>query len=386
MSRVEIRGVWLTKTDSQVLKSRKNIAQAMEFLAETGFNVVFPVVWNQGVTLYPSATMWRMFGIEIDSRFLGRDPLQEVVEEARRVGLKVIPWFEYGFASSYNLNGGFLLQQKPEWGAYDYKGNLLKKNGFEWLNAFDFQVQEFLLNLVLEVVKNYDVDGVQGDDRFPALPSEGGYDKITVNRYHQQFQKYPPKNYKDKHWLQWRANILTDVLALLYQEVKGVNPNLLVSMSPNIYDWGLREYLQDYPTWLKKGFVDIIHPQIYRRDFLSYKCIIDRLVNEQFTDAMLPKLAPGILIKLGKYRIKPDYLLQVIEYHRQRGINGEICFFYEGLRENNDQLAKVLRNGPYKQSALFPKLADLQDVNVSYPRSTSILQRLEKRLRKIFKV
>ncbi|MFM2060736.1 MAG: hypothetical protein RLZZ507_406 [Cyanobacteriota bacterium] len=386
MSKVEIRGVWLTKTDSQVLKSRKNIAQAMEFLAETGFNVVFPVVWNQGVTLYPSATMWRMFGIEIDSRFLGRDPLQEVVEEARRVGLKVIPWFEYGFASSYNLNGGFLLQQKPEWGAYDYKGNLLKKNGFEWLNAFDFQVQEFLLNLVLEVVKNYDVDGVQGDDRFPALPSEGGYDKITVNRYHQQFQKYPPKNYKDKHWLQWRANILTDVLALLYQEVKGVNPDLLVSMSPNIYDWGFREYLQDYPTWLKQGFVDIIHPQIYRRDFLSYKCIIKRLVNEQFTDAMLPKLAPGILIKLGKYRIKPDYLLQVIEYHRQQGINGEVCFFYEGLRENNHQLAKVLRNGPYAESALFPKLADLQDVNVSYPRSTSILQRLEKRLRKIFKV
>ncbi|MBD2292661.1 family 10 glycosylhydrolase [Anabaena sphaerica FACHB-251] len=386
MSRVEIRGVWLTKTDSQVLKSRQNIAEAMEFLAETGFNVVFPVVWNQGVTLYPSPTMWRMFGIEIDSRFLGRDPLREVVEEARRVGLKVIPWFEYGFASSYNLNGGMLLQQKPEWGAYDYKGNLLKKNGFEWLNAFDFQVQEFLLNLVLEVVKNYDVDGVQGDDRFPALPSEGGYDQGTINRYRQEFQKNPPQNHKDKHWLQWRANILTDVLALLYQEVKAVNPDLLVSISPNIYDWGLREYLQDSPTWLKRGIVDIIHPQIYRRDFLSYKCIIDRLVNEQFTDAMLPKLAPGILIKLGKYRISPNYLLQVVEYHRKLGISGEICFFYEGLRENNCQLAKVLKNGPYAQSALFPNLADLDDFDVSSRRSTSILQQLEKRLRKIFKV
>ncbi|TAF08867.1 MAG: hypothetical protein EAZ77_06295 [Nostocales cyanobacterium] len=386
MSKAEIRGVWLTKTDSQVLKSRKNIAEAMEFLAVTGFNVVFPVVWNQGVTLYPSPTMWKMFGIEIDSNFLGRDPLAELVEEARRVGLKIIPWFEYGFASSYNSNGGILLKQKPEWAAYNYQGNFLKKNGFEWMNAFDFQVQEFLLNLFLEVVKNYDVDGVQGDDRFPALPSEGGYDQVTVNLYHQQFQKYPPQNHQDKYWLQWRANILTDVLALLYQEVKAVNPNLLVSMSPNIYDWGLREYLQDYPTWLKRGIVDIIHPQIYRRDFLSYKCILHRLINEQFTNAMLPKLAPGILIKLGKYRMSADYLLKVIEYHRQLGINGEVCFFYEGLRENNNQLAKVLRKGPYAQSALFPKLADLQDVNVSYRRSSSILQRLENRLRKIFKV
>ncbi|MGM3305207.1 glycoside hydrolase family 10 protein [Anabaena sp. WFMT] len=386
MSQVEIRGVWLSTTDSQVFKSRQSIAEAMEFLAETGFNVVFPVVWHKGVTLYPSPTMWKMFGIEIDSNFLGRDPLMEVVEEARRVGLKVIPWFEYGFASSYNSNGGMLLKQKPEWGAYDYQGNLLQKNGFEWLNAFDFQVQEFLLNLVLEVVKNYDVDGIQGDDRFPALPSEGGYDQGTVNRYRQQFQKNPPRNHKDKHWLQWRANILTDVLALLYQEVKAINPDLLVSMAPNIYDWGLQEYLQDSPTWLKRGIVDIIHPQIYRRDFLSYKCIIDRLVNEQFTDAMLPKLAPGILIKLGKYCISPDYFLQVIEYHRQLGINGEVCFFYEGLRENNNQLAKVLKKGPYAQSASFPKLADLQSFGMIHSRSTSILQRLEKRLRKFFKV
>jgi uncharacterized lipoprotein YddW (UPF0748 family) len=386
MSKFEIRGVWLTTTGSKVFKSRQNIAEAMDFLAETGFNVVFPVVWNKGVTLYPSPTMWKIFGIEIDSNFLGRDPLREVVEEAKRVGLKVIPWFEYGFASSYNSNGGMLLKQKPEWGAYNYKGDLLQKNGFEWLNAFDFQVQEFLLNLFLEVIKNYDVDGVQGDDRFPALPSEGGYDQATVNRYHQEFQKYPPQNHKDKHWLQWRANILTDVLALLYQEVKAVNPDLLVSMAPNIYDWGFREYLQDTPTWLNRGIVDMIHPQIYRRDFLSYKCVINKLVNEQFTNTMLPKLAPGILIKLGNYRISPNYLLQIIEYHRQLGIAGEVCFFYEGLRENNNRLAKVLKNGPYAQSAEFPKLSDLQDFSINNRKNTSILQRLEKQLRRLFKI
>jgi uncharacterized lipoprotein YddW (UPF0748 family) len=234
MNKVEIRGIWLTTTDSQVLSSRQNIAEAMEFLAETGFNVVFPVVWNQRVTLYRSSTMWNMFGIEIRSSFLGRDPLAELVEEARRVGLKVIACFEYGFVSSYNLNGGMLLQQRPEWGAYNYQGNFLKKNGFEWLNAFGFHVQEFLLNSFLEVVKNYDVDGIQGDDRFPALPWEGRYDQWTVNRYRQQFKKYPPKNHKDKHCLKWRANILSKVLALLYQEVKVVNPDLLVSVAPNI--------------------------------------------------------------------------------------------------------------------------------------------------------
>ncbi|MBH8555547.1 family 10 glycosylhydrolase [Nostocaceae cyanobacterium CENA357] len=380
MATIETRGIWLTTTDSKVLLSQQRIAEAMDFLAETGFNVVFPVVWNKAVTLYPSSTMQQTFGMEIDPLCQGRDPLQEVVVEARRVGLKVIPWFEYGFASSYNLNGGVLLQRKPQWAAYDCNGNLLKKNGFEWLNALDPQVQEFLLNLVLEVASNYDVDGIQGDDRFPALPCEGGYDQVTIARYHQQFHHNPPQNPKDRQWLQWRANILTDFLARLYTEVKAVNPNLLVSIAPNIHDWAFQEYLQDSPRWLQQGLVDIIHPQIYRRDFQSYKAIADKLVNQQFTDLTLPKLAPGILMKLGSYCISPEYLVQAIEYNRDRGINGEVFFFYEGLRKNNNALAKVLRNNLYAKPASFPTLSDLNGSGVSSKRS-SIWQRVKNFLR-----
>ncbi|AVH69243.1 glycoside hydrolase family 10 protein [Nostoc sp. 'Lobaria pulmonaria (5183) cyanobiont'] len=384
MAIIETRGIWLTTTDSKVLRSKERIAEAMDFLAETGFNVVFPVVWNKAVTLYPSQTMRQTFGVEIDPIFIGRDPLEEVVIEARRVGLKVIPWFEYGFASSYNLNGGVLLQKKPEWAARDYNGNLLKKNGFEWLNALDLQVQEFLLNLVLEVANNYDIDGVQGDDRFPALPSEGGYDRGTITRYRQEFDRNPPENPKNRQWLQWRADMLTEFLARLYREVKAVNPNLLVAIAPNIYDWAFQEYLQDSPTWLKRGIVDMIQPQIYRRDFRSYAAIADKLVNQQFTDVTLPKLAPGILMKLGSYCISSEYLVQAIEYNRQLGIQGEVFFFYEGLRENNNTLAKVLRNGPYAKSASFPTLLDLSAGRVSYKRTFSIWPRVENLLKKIF--
>lgn len=380
----EIRGVWLTTTDSKVLRSQQRIAEAMGFLAETGFNVVFPVVWNKAATLYPSQVMWQTFGVEIDPLFVGRDPLAEVVAEAQRVGLKVIPWFEYGFASSYNLNGGLLLAKKPEWAAVDCEGKLLKKNGFDWLNALDPEVQNFLLSLVLEVVKNYDVDGIQGDDRLPAFPCEGGYDQETVKRYHQQFDKNPPENPKNPQWLQWRADILTQFLTRLYREVKAVNPNLLVSMAPNIPDWGFKEYLQDSQTWLDQGLVDIIHPQIYRRDFNSYKGIVDKLVNEQFTDATLPKLAPGILTKIGSYLISSKYLLQAIEYNRACGVLGEVFFFYEGLRENNNALAKVLRKEPYAQSAAFPSLSDLNQGSLSNKRSSSNWQRMLRFLGNLF--
>lgn len=365
MSVSEIRGVWLTTTASKVFDSRDSIVEAMDFLAATGFNVVFPVVWNKAATQFPSRVMQQNFGVEINPQYQGRDVLGEVIAAARGVGLKVIPWFEYGFASSYNSNGGMLLAKKPQWAARDSQGNLLNKNGFEWLNAFDSQVQDFLLSLILEVVENYDVDGIQGDDRLPALPCEGGYDNLTQERYRQEFGKKPPQNPKDRQWLQWRADILTDFLARLYREVKAVNNNLLVSMAPNIHDWALKEYLQDSQTWLERDLVDIIHPQIYRRDFNSYRSVVDKLVKQQFRDNTRRKLAPGILMKLGSYNINPQYLQKVIEYNRACGIRGEVFFFYEGLRDNNNALAEVLRKGYYAKSATFPCLEDLNRGDVS---------------------
>lgn len=349
---LELHGVWLTNVDSRVLYSADAIAEAMDFLAATGFNAVFPVVWNKGFTLFPSKVMQATFEVEIDPEHQGRDPLEEVIIQAHRVGLKVIPWFEYGFVSSYKQNGGFILAKKPEWAACDSAGNLLIKNGFEWMNSLDSEVQNFLLEMILEVVRNYDVDGIQGDDRIPAFPSEGGYEEKTVKRYYQEFKSYPPKSHYNSQWLKWRADILTDFLTRLYREVKAIKPNIWVSISPNIYNWCYREYLQDYPTWMEREIVDIMHPQLYRRDFASYKSLVDRLVKQHLQKGQLPKIFPGILIKVGGYRISEDYLLRAIAYNRQKGINGEVLFFYEGLRENNDALAKALRQNFYGNAAL----------------------------------
>ncbi|TAH25938.1 MAG: hypothetical protein EAZ09_01350 [Oscillatoriales cyanobacterium] len=343
-----MRGVWIPSTDCKVLTSKQRIAAAMDFLADTGFNTVFPVVWNRGFTAYPSQIMREQFGVEIDSRYEGRDPLAELIVEANRVGLKVIPWFEYGFVSSYNLNGGHLLAKKPEWAARDRTGNLLKKNNFEWMNSLDSEVQDFLLSLILEVAKNYPVLGVQGDDRI-ALPCEGGYDAKTVENYRQQCGREAPANPREQHWLQWRAEIITEFVARLYRELKAINPDLLLSMSPSPYEWGLVEYLQDSQAWIDRKLVDMIHPQFYRRDFNSYQQLVDRLVGQQLNSEQLQCVSPGILLanRGSSYSISPELLLQVLDYNRSCGIHGEVLFFYEALRDNNDALAIILKNGQY---------------------------------------
>lgn len=352
---MEIRGIWITTTDSKVFSSKERMTEAMNFLAQTGFNVVFPVVWKNGTTLYKSQVMKQRFGIEIDPKYVGRDPLAELIEAAKAVNLAVIPWFEYGFASSFQANGGYLLSKKPEWAGIDSVGNRLQKNNFFWMNALESEVQEFLLSLVLEVVKNYKVDGIQGDDRLPAFPSEGGYDPKTVQRYRQQFNTDPPQNSQEPQWLQWRADILTDFWKRLYWEAIALNPDLIISSSPSHYPWSLQQYLQDTQAWIDQGLVDLIHPQLYTRDLDRYKQLVDQLVRNQFKKEQLPTLAPGILLntKGDGYRISPENLLQAIAYNRSNGINGEVFFFYEGLREDSDALAQVLRSGPYANRVPF---------------------------------
>ena len=120
-------------------------------------------------------------------------------------------------------------------------------------------------------------------------------------------------------------------------------------MSPSPYEWGLVEYLQDSQAWIDKKLVDMLHPQFYRRDFNGYKQLVDRLIGEQLKGDRLQCVSPGILLanRGGNYSMNPELLLQVIAYNRCRGIQGEVLFFYEGLRDNDNALAEALKNGPY---------------------------------------
>ena len=120
----ELHGVWLSAGDQEVLSSRSKIAGAMEFLLDAGANVVFVPVWVGGVPLFRSTTLKEALGIEPGDR----DVLEEVLFEAHRLGIEVIPWFEPGTAPA------------------------------------DAGGRDLLKRVVLEVCQNFDVDGVVGTE------------------------------------------------------------------------------------------------------------------------------------------------------------------------------------------------------------------------------
>lgn len=357
-SDVEMRGIWLTNVDSDVLDSREGIDEAMAFLAEHNFNTVFPVVWHNGSTLYPSTVMDTTFSHPMHPEYENRDPLAEVIEAAHRHDMAVIPWFEFGFSADNDPDGpGHILQKRPEWAARDTSGAILKKNGFRWMNAYHPEVQDFIRALVREVAETYDIEGIQGDDRLPAQPVEGGYADYTQERYQKAHNgASPPPDPHDEDWKRWRASLLNDFAEDLYAGVKAIDSSLYVSWSPSVYPWSYNEYLQDWPSWIEGDYADVVHPQVYRRDSTDYRTTLQSLHPDSIgvSPAAQEIIYPGVLIKAGDYVIDADVFIESLKTNRQLGYEGEVLFFYEGLRANNDTLADTLRATLYSDPAQSP--------------------------------
>lgn len=363
----QMRAVWITNVDSYVLYTDKAIAEAMNYLASAGINTVFPVVWNKGYTLYPSSIMQKYFGVPIMPVFAGRDPLGRLIIEAHRNGIEVIPWFEFGFSSSYSADGGHIIKKFPQWALRDASGKLVVKNGFDWMSAANPETQNFIISLITETIDNYNVDGVQGDDRLPAMPVEGGYDSVTVALYKSENSGKMPPAYYDAKWMRWRADKLNQFLKRLRDSVKTRGTDLIVSSAPSNYPWGYENYLQDSKTWVDSGYIDNFIPQLYRDNIASYKYELNNAIN-YVPSSRRDIFFPGILIKSGSYTASAEYLNQALKANREAGANGEAFFFYEGLRLNNNALGETLRNGYYSS----PSLPPFRHGNVRRPKAVVV--------------
>ena len=326
--------MWLTNVASQALYTPDGIKAAVKKCRESGINHIFVVMWNKGRTLYPSKVVKDTFGIEIEERLAGRDPLREIIDAAHADSIKVYAWMEYGFAAENSGFGEHILRLKPKWAALGQDGNVAVKNGFKWMNALDPEVQDFMMSLLKEVVTRYpDLDGIQGDDRLPALPTECGYNPEVLAQYKKETGATPTHPKTDVQWVDWRAGKLNQFAKRIYEELKVIRPSLKIAMSPSIFPFAKTEYLQDWPTWVQNGWVDLLSPQVYRYDIAAYRAELSKIVKQQVPSDKLGIVAPGVLLKVGTYKPTEAFLQAMIDENRANNIKGEVFFFYEGLNE-----------------------------------------------------
>jgi uncharacterized lipoprotein YddW (UPF0748 family) len=272
----EIRGVWLTSNDMGTLRDRGRLREAIAQLGRLHFNSVYPVVWNGGIAYYPSAVTQRR---NIQSfAFLGlerQDILADLIRQAHGQGLRVIPWFEFGFMAPPSSE---LARLHPDWLSRKRDGGTTSVSAageVVWLNPLLPEVQAFITELVLEILTSYDADGIQFDDHM-SLPSDFGYDAYTQAQYHKETKKEPPADAGDPAWVKWRADRITAFMEQLRRTIRSRRPGAILSVSPNYHDFAYKRQLQDWLSWVRRGIVDEIVMQVYRQDLESFEAQLMR--------------------------------------------------------------------------------------------------------------
>ncbi|OKH56157.1 hypothetical protein NIES2130_25640 [Scytonema sp. HK-05] len=328
LPRQEIRGVWMTNNDFDILKDRAKVQDGVSQLRRLNFNTIYPVVWNSGYVMYPSAVAKRA-GIQpfVLRGSDGRDILADLITQAHRQGLLVIPWFEFGFMAPPTSE---LALNYPDWFTQKRDGSetsISAAGEVAWLNPFHPKVQQFITDLVLETVTQYDVDGIQFDDHM-SLPHEFGYDKYTVALYTQETKNSPPTDPQDPAWMRWRADKITAFMVQLNQAVKARKPNAIFSISPNYYDFAYKFQLQDWLAWVRLNIVDELIVQIYRPNLQSFIANISRSEIQE-AQQIIPT-GVGVMAGLRTNPVSMQQIQSQVRAAQQRGL-GVAFFYYESL-------------------------------------------------------
>jgi len=210
------------------------------------------------------------------------DPLQMWIEEAHKRNMELHAWFNpYRISTSSNLDAldnSHVYHQHPEWlltvgsmaGAEQEDPTSDPMSGFRdlresiILDPGKAVVREYVMNVFLDVVNNYDVDGVHMDDYFYPYGGMSGEDSPTFAA--------EPRGFTDiSNWRRDNVNLLVEAI---YDSIQVVKPWVKSGVSPfGIWKNGVPagivgtssyyELYCDPVAWLEEGTVDYLTPQLY---------------------------------------------------------------------------------------------------------------------------
>ncbi len=274
----EFRGAWIatisnidwpSKQGLPAIKQQEQFIQRLEQLKAVGCNAVI-------VQIRPSADAFYASKIEPWSHYLtGRqdeppspyyDPLVFMVNETHKRNMEFHAWFNPFRAlvdSKKNPNPpGHVTRTHPEW--------VISYGGKSYLDPGIPEARQYVISVIADVVKRYDIDAVHLDDYFYPYRIAGKPfgDAKTYNKYGQ-----------GKDMADWRRNNVSLFISLLNTEIKHIKPHMKLGISPfgvwrnkskdpegSATRAGQTNYddlFADVLLWMQKGWIDYLMPQLY---------------------------------------------------------------------------------------------------------------------------
>ena len=370
----EVRAAWITAvygldwprtratSPERMRKQQDELVEILDKLKAANFNTVLFQTRTRGDVLYQSS-------IEPYNSILtgkvggdpGYDPLTFAIEECHKRGMECHAWMvsiPLGNKKHVASLGKESVTKKKAAICVPYKNEY-------FLNPGHPQTKEYLMSLVREVVKRYDVDGVHFDylrypENAPRFPD--GYD----------YKRYA----KGRSLAQWRRDNITDIVRYIYKEVKALKPWVKVSTSPvgkyrdtsrySSRGWNAYHTVyQDVQGWLGEGIQDQIYPMQYFRGNHFYPFALD------WKDQSNGRhIIPG----LGIYFLDPaegnwtlDEIERQMHFIRAQKLEGEAHYRVKYLMDNTQGLYDTLEKNFYTAPALQPAMPWIDSVPPTPP-------------------
>ena len=343
----EVRAVWLTTAagldwprTADRAEQQTSLREIVHSLRLANFNTIFFQARARGDAYYRSAyEPWAENLTGTLGKDPGWDPLGFLITEAHRAGIEVHAWFNV-----YKVRGpgGFpatipphVSRAHPEW-TVGYAGE-------GWLDPGLPQVRTYLINVALDLARNYDIDGINFDYvRYPGRDFPDG----------DVYKRYGGGMNRDD----WRRSNIDRFVAESYDRLIAQKPLIKVGASPlGVYAseadpaaGAFRLFYQDARGWLRAGKLDYIAPQLYwdigttqgDPDFVS-------LLRDWQRHACGRQVYAGI----GAY--KPEVAREIpaqIDSTRGAGAAGESFYRYDNIRSMTQY------GGRYDTPALVPSM------------------------------
>lgn len=329
------------------------------------------------------------------------DPLEFAVTEAHRRGLQLHAWFNPYRAGHPSAKSSYSADHVSK----TMPGAVAEYGDYLWLDPSNAAAEQHTLDVILDVVRRYDVDGVHFDDYFYPYPidvpqekgpaeasaAEGALDGASEDDAENGAEKQPlPKvPFPDEEsWREyqastakaeqlsrddWRRGHVNRLIRRVQEGVHREKPWVLFGVSPfGIWRPGHPESIQgfdayaslyaDSKLWLEEGWVDYFTPQLYwsiRSKGQSYPVLLDWWRRQNAHDR---HLWPGLFTSRLQAKTQKGEgwtALEIIEQVRltqgATGASGNIHFSMKALAQNRDHIADALREGPYLRPAVVPE-------------------------------
>lgn len=303
----EYRAVWLTtvenldwpktivKSPSDITEQKNELIVLLDSLKGMNVNTVMLQSRVRGDLIYPSAIEpFSHILTGIPGKNPGYDPLAFAIEECHKRGMQLHAWLvtmPLGKDDLIRRQGKLALSKRKKSLCTRYKGAWYMEPG-------NPATIPYLVELVRELVSNYDIDGVHFDYiRYPDRTN--GYPDAALHR------KYG----KGRSLANWRRGNINALASALYKCVKELKPWVRVSCAPlgkynnltryKSFGWdAYNAVFQDAQAWLRDGIMDMILPMIYFDKNHFYPFVLDWQENSNGRHVI-----PGI----GIYRLMPQY-------------------------------------------------------------------------------